>query len=164
MDNKRRFKATIAGKDYTIVGNRSATHLNTVVDLINQQLEQLAELAPDLSVGDRSVLMSINAMSDQLVKEKQIMELEAKIVELEQELQTPTQQLRKQFKPKPGTLPLENVDPESNLLQPDSSRVLPRSAAEGLIAGASPESNQTQPTNQAAETASQTPKFPYKLN
>lgn len=162
MDDKRRFKATIAGKDYTIVGNRSATHLNTVVDLINQQLDQLAELAPDLSVGDRSVLMSINAISDQLVKERQIMELEAKVEQLEQELQTPAQQLRKQFKPKPGTLPQHNVDSDKQPAEPDSSRVLPRSAAEGLIAGQSPQSNPIQATNQAADTASLQPKFPYK--
>lgn len=84
LENKRRFRATIAGKDYTIVGNRSATHLNQVVELVNQQLGHLAELAPAMSVADRAILMSVNAISDQLVKEQKIAELEQRIVQLEQ--------------------------------------------------------------------------------
>ena len=83
MDGKKRFKAKIAGKDYTIVGTLSATHLNTVVDLVNQQIEQLTELAPDLTNADRSILMAVNAVSDQLVKEKRIIELEAALAELQ---------------------------------------------------------------------------------
>lgn len=82
MDSKKRFKAQIAGKDYTIVGSLSATHLNTVVDLVNQQIEQLTELAPELSNADRCVLMAVNAVSDQLVKEKKIIELEAELAKL----------------------------------------------------------------------------------
>lgn len=83
MDSKKRFKAQIAGKDYTIVGSLSATHLNTVVDLVNQQIEQLTELAPELSDADRCVLMAVNAVSDQLVKEKRIIELEAELATLQ---------------------------------------------------------------------------------
>lgn len=83
MDGKKRFKARIADKDYTIVGSLSATHLNTVVDLVNQQIDQLTELAPDLTNADRSILMAVNAVSDQLVKEKRIIELEAELAELQ---------------------------------------------------------------------------------
>ena len=84
MENKRRFRATIAGKEYTIVGNRSATHLNQVVELVNQQLDQLTELAPMMSQADRAVLMAVNAVSDQLVKEQRIAELEAELARLQQ--------------------------------------------------------------------------------
>lgn len=87
MNHNRRFKAKIAGKDYTIVGQRSPQHLNTVVDLVNNQLEQLNELAPELSTADRSILMSINAISDQLLKEQQIIELEQEIEALRKEQQ-----------------------------------------------------------------------------
>lgn len=79
MEEKRRFKAEIAGKTYTLVGNRPASHLNTVVELVNQQLEQLGKLAPELSIEDRSVLMAVNAISDQLVKEKQILDLQTQL-------------------------------------------------------------------------------------
>lgn len=79
MDEKRRVKVTIAGRPYTIVGSRSDQHLNAVVELVNTQLNQLNDLAPELSIADRSILMAINAVSDQLVKENRIMELEAEL-------------------------------------------------------------------------------------
>ena len=80
MENKRRFRAVIEGTEYTIVGNRSATHLNQVVELVNTQL---AELAPDMSARDRAILMAVNALSDQLVKEQRIAELEAQLQSLQ---------------------------------------------------------------------------------
>ena len=83
MENKRRFRAVIEGTEYTIVGNRSATHLNQVVELVNSQLAQLAELAPNMSARDRAILMSVNALSDQLVKEQRIAELEAQLQSLQ---------------------------------------------------------------------------------
>lgn len=82
MDEKRRFKVMIAGRPYTIVGSRSDQHMNAVVELVNNQLSQLSELAPDLSIADHSILMAVNAVSDQLLKETKIMELEAELAEL----------------------------------------------------------------------------------
>lgn len=85
MEEKRRFKVTIAGRPYTIVGNRSDGHLNAVVELVNAQLQQLSELAPELSEADWSILMAVNAVSDQLLKEERIMALEAEIEALKAE-------------------------------------------------------------------------------
>lgn len=79
MEEKRRFKAIIAGKEYTIVGHRSAQHLSTVTEIVNLQLEQLGDIAPDLSVADRSILMAVNAISDQLLKEQEIADLEKEL-------------------------------------------------------------------------------------
>lgn len=76
MTSKQRFKATIDGKQYIIVSDHSNEHILAVVDIINQQLNQLKELDPGLSKEDRSILMAINAVSDQLVKEDQIASLE----------------------------------------------------------------------------------------
>lgn len=86
MKDKQRYKAQVAGKTYTIVGNRSTQHLDAVVELINGQLEQLSDLAPSLSVEDRSILMAINAVSDQIVKEDRIMELESRLETAESEI------------------------------------------------------------------------------
>lgn len=156
MDEKRRFKATIAGKDYTIVGNRSATHLNTVVDLVNRQIEQLAELAPTLSVADRCVLMSVNAISDQLVKEQTIVDLEQKLELLESKLQAHSKKPVKQNKPAP-VLEVDTVKPTI-----DPNRILPRSSAEGLIAGeAATSQNQQQHNNHETENDQQNSKFPF---
>lgn len=86
MKEKQKFKATIAGKVYTIVGQKDPTHLKDVVDIINNQLNQLSELAPELSYSDRSILMSVNAVSDQLTKEAQIIQLEKEVKKLKEEL------------------------------------------------------------------------------
>lgn len=86
MEEKNRFKATIAGKVYTIVGQKDPSHLQVVVDIINNQLNQLNELAPELTYSDRSILMSVNAVSDQLIKEARIVELEEEIKQLQDEL------------------------------------------------------------------------------
>ncbi|XJS11472.1 cell division protein ZapA [Aerococcaceae bacterium WGS1372] len=86
MEEKLRFKATIAGKVYTIVGQKDPNHLQDVVDIVNNQLDQLSELAPELSYSDRSILMSVNAVSDQLSKEARIIELEKEIDKLKEEL------------------------------------------------------------------------------
>lgn len=86
MKDKQRYKAQVAGKTYTIVGNRSTQHLDAVVELINSQLEQLSDLAPSLSLEDRSILMAINAVSDQIVKEDRIMELESRLEMAESEI------------------------------------------------------------------------------
>lgn len=82
MSEKRRFNVTIAGRPYTIVGERSNEHMEAVVELVNTQLSQLSELAPHLSIMDHSILMAVNAVSDQLVKEARIMELEAELEQL----------------------------------------------------------------------------------
>lgn len=81
MEEKRRFKAKINGKEYTIIGQKSAQHLNAVVDIVNQQLDQLASLDESLSVADRSILMAINAVSNQLSQEQRILDLEAQLAD-----------------------------------------------------------------------------------
>lgn len=86
MEEKQKFKATIAGKVYTIVGQKDSNHLQDVVDIVNNQLNQLSELAPELSYSDRSILMSVNAISDQLTKEAEIIKLEEEIKQLKNEL------------------------------------------------------------------------------
>lgn len=66
--SRRRFKAVIDGQSYTIVGNRSEAHMRAVTSLMNQQLNQLKKLAPDMSKEEAAILLAFNAISDQLVK------------------------------------------------------------------------------------------------
>lgn len=82
MSSKKKFKVTINQKPYTIVGDKSDAHMNAVVEIVNRQLNQLNDIAPELSVSDRSILMAVNAISDQLVKEQKIIELEEEIKSL----------------------------------------------------------------------------------
>lgn len=62
----RRYKAKIADKEFTVVGEESAVHMKLVTDTVNQRLEDLSELAPNLSLEDRAILLAINAVSDQI--------------------------------------------------------------------------------------------------
>jgi cell division protein ZapA len=74
-EEKRRFKAEIAGKSYTIIGPGSTAHFQATTELLNQQLTQIQQLAPDLSLQDAAVLLAFNALSDQ-VKAKVAQQLE----------------------------------------------------------------------------------------
>ncbi|WP_203641745.1 cell division protein ZapA [Levilactobacillus andaensis] len=65
-EDTHRFKAMIAGKSYTIVGQATDEHMRAVTDVLNEQLTQLKQLAPNMSKEDAAILMAFNAVSDQL--------------------------------------------------------------------------------------------------
>ncbi|WP_125573430.1 cell division protein ZapA [Levilactobacillus huananensis] len=65
-EQTHRFKATIAGKTYTIVGQATDEHMRAVTTVLNQQFEQLKTLSPKMSKEDAAILMAFNAVSDQL--------------------------------------------------------------------------------------------------
>ncbi|KRL94838.1 cell division protein ZapA [Levilactobacillus hammesii] len=65
-EQTHRFKAVIAGKTYTIVGQTSDEHMRAVTEVLNQQFSQLKQLSPNLSKEDAAILMAFNAISDQL--------------------------------------------------------------------------------------------------
>lgn len=77
--DKKRVKVFIAGKEYTIVGEKSAAHIHLVAETINEQLEQLSELSTDLTKEEQSILIAVNAVSDQLDSHQQMLELEDEI-------------------------------------------------------------------------------------
>ena len=65
-EEKRRFKAVIGDKTYTIIGPGSEQHFITVTKLLNERLEQVKTLAPDLSAEDQAILVAFNSVSDQV--------------------------------------------------------------------------------------------------
>lgn len=65
-ERKRRFKAVIDGKEYTIIGPGSPAHFQTVTALLNQQLAALRQASPKLSKEDAAILLAFNALSDQV--------------------------------------------------------------------------------------------------
>ncbi|MFD1393221.1 cell division protein ZapA [Lacticaseibacillus jixianensis] len=68
-ERKRRFKAEIDGKEYTIIGPGSTAHFQAVTALLNQRLAALREAAPKLTKEDAAVLLAFNVMSDQVTAE-----------------------------------------------------------------------------------------------
>ena len=65
-EEKRRFKAVIGDKTYTIIGPGSEQHFLTVTKLLNERLDQVKKLAPDLTAEEQAILVAFNAVSDQV--------------------------------------------------------------------------------------------------
>lgn len=78
-NQKRRTKAIINGKEYTIVGDKSAAHVELVAETINEQLEELNSLLTSLSKEEQAILMAVNAVSDQVKMQQELIALEEKI-------------------------------------------------------------------------------------
>lgn len=84
--SKKRYKAVIGDKNYTIIGNESKAHMDAVVSLANHQLEMIGKKSPDINLEQKSVLLAINALSDQLTLQHTINELKDQMAILQAEL------------------------------------------------------------------------------
>ncbi|MGX7394958.1 cell division protein ZapA [Carnobacterium mobile] len=83
---KIRYKATIAGKSYTIIGARPEAHLKMVAETVDEQMRQIENLSKDLDPERRAVLAAVNAVSDQYEMQIKLAKLEKKVHELESQL------------------------------------------------------------------------------
>lgn len=70
---KKRYKATIQGRDYTIVGTKSDAHMDAVIDVINEQLEQIKELSEKITNEEAAILVAVNAVSDQIEMQEKVL-------------------------------------------------------------------------------------------
>ena len=86
-EGKRRFKATIDGETYTIVGSKPEKHMRVVAETVDEQLTQLKELTKGLDKEKRAILLAINAVSDQLAMRNELNEMKEKYEQLEQDLE-----------------------------------------------------------------------------
>ncbi|GAA0352799.1 hypothetical protein GCM10008932_02260 [Alkalibacterium iburiense] len=82
-EEKSRYKATIDGESYTIVGPKSQKHMQVVAETVDEQLAQLKEMTKGMSKEKRAVLLAINAVSDQLAMRKELEEIKEKIKDSE---------------------------------------------------------------------------------
>lgn len=76
---KRRVKVTINDKEYTIIGTKSAAHVELVASTINKQLARLNTMSTDLSKEEQATLIAVNAVSDQIESHKRMIELEEEL-------------------------------------------------------------------------------------
>ncbi|GEK88724.1 cell division protein ZapA [Alkalibacterium putridalgicola] len=83
-EGKRRFKATIDGETYTIVGSKPEKHMRVVAETVDEQLTQLKEMTKGLDKEKRAILLAINAVSDQLAMRNELNEWKEKYEQLEQ--------------------------------------------------------------------------------
>ncbi|CAH0418174.1 cell division protein ZapA [Periweissella ghanensis] len=76
-DEKRRYRARLGDRDFTIVGNSSVEHMAAVTKKLNDELDQIQKLAPKLSRQDQALLLAFNSISDQLKIQDELEELTA---------------------------------------------------------------------------------------
>ncbi|WP_071130639.1 cell division protein ZapA [Enterococcus timonensis] len=82
MAEKKRFKAVINNKTYTIVGTEEKSQLEMVTQLINEQLTEVKNLSSTLTTEDAAILVAVNAVNDQLKKQTQILMQQKEMAEL----------------------------------------------------------------------------------
>ena len=71
---KIRYKAVIANQSYTIIGQETSQHMDRVTRLVNEQLQEIRQMAPQTSQEEAAILLAVNAISDQLKKQEAITE------------------------------------------------------------------------------------------
>ncbi|GMA70247.1 hypothetical protein GCM10025879_14930 [Leuconostoc litchii] len=96
---KKQYKAVIAGKTYIISGEASLPHFKSTEELLNKQFKQIAVIAPKLSKFDQAILLTFNSISDQLYKQAEIDELNEKIAQMQAEIKM-LQSQKERLKPK----------------------------------------------------------------
>ncbi|MGX7245160.1 cell division protein ZapA [Enterococcus quebecensis] len=82
VKEKTRYKAVIADHTYTIIGQESKQHMDLVTRLVNEQLAEIKHISPQTNDEQASVLLAINAISDQLKKQEKALNLEQEVAEL----------------------------------------------------------------------------------
>lgn len=65
-EEKRRYKANIAGKNYTLIGPGSTEQFDAVTTLLNDELAQIHRLQPSISIEDAAILLAFNSLSGQV--------------------------------------------------------------------------------------------------
>lgn len=82
VKEKTRYKAVIADHSYTIIGQESKQHMDLVTKIVNEQLAEIKHISPQTDDEQASVLLAINAISDQLKKQEKVTNLEQEVAEL----------------------------------------------------------------------------------
>ncbi len=80
---KKRYKAIIDNQSYTIIGPESSQHMDRVTKLVNAQLNEIKAISTHIDTEQAAILLAINAISDQLKKQEQLLLLEKKNEELQ---------------------------------------------------------------------------------
>lgn len=78
LDNKKRFKAKIGNKDFTLIGTASEEHMTAVTKILNDELAKIKGQINRISDEDAAILLAFNAISKQLDKQLELDELKKK--------------------------------------------------------------------------------------
>ena len=84
---KIRYKTTIAGRPYTIIGARPEEHIQSISKMVNEQMQQIESLSKGLDPERRAVLVAVNAVSDQIEMQIKLEDMQKRVEELEKKLE-----------------------------------------------------------------------------
>lgn len=76
---KTRYKAVIDKQTYTIIGNESKIHMDIVTSLVNEQLSEIKSMSPRIDSEQAAILLAVNAVSDQVNKQAQLLAIEKEV-------------------------------------------------------------------------------------
>ena len=82
---KIRYKAVIANQSYTIIGEETSQHMDRVTRLLNEQLQEIRQMAPQTSQEEAAILLAVNAISDQLKKQEELLTIREKMIGLKEQ-------------------------------------------------------------------------------
>ena len=82
---KIRYKAVIANQSYTISGQETSQHMDRVTRLVNEQLQEIRQMAPQTSQEEAAILLAVNAISDQLKKQEELLTIREKMIGLKEQ-------------------------------------------------------------------------------
>lgn len=82
MSEKIRYKAVIAEKTYTIISPETKSQLDLVTEMVNEQLNEIKQLSPDISSEEAAILCAINAVNDQVKKQTELLMLKKEMIEV----------------------------------------------------------------------------------
>ena len=82
---KIRYKAVIANQSYTIIGQEMSQHMDRVTRLVNEQLQEIRQMAPQTSQEEAAILLAVNAISDQLKKQEELLTIREKMIGLKEQ-------------------------------------------------------------------------------
>lgn len=118
-EDKRRFKTKIAGRNYTILAKKPVMHLQVVSDLVDSKIMQIKEAMPALDVEQRSVLVTINTISEMIEKQKEVEHLKEIITKLEKINESQQKEIQSLSQSKPNTsqamIPLEPIEEQEKI-------------------------------------------------
>jgi cell division protein ZapA len=83
---KNRYKATIAGSVYTIIGTETREHMDMVTKLVNDQVSDIKKLVPKTTTEQAAMLEAINAVSDQLKKQTELLTMKKEMEDLQEKV------------------------------------------------------------------------------
>lgn len=77
MNNAKqeRLKVNLNGHVYTFVGRSSLSNMQATAHLLQQQLQQIKRLSPDVSNENAAILLAYNAISNQLKLQNELDQL-----------------------------------------------------------------------------------------